>query len=477
MSKYFADRRREDDHNQSLQMLRDSDASGQSQGQTPPELNLAAGSGSPIQAKFGEGGFSHEKSDYLEGTRFHNERSVEKGDQPDKPDFKAQAHIASGERELWKASTLTEEEQKQPLNTLYADSSGKASGSIGTDGARGKVEGEASARLINYEREFPFTFEHNMLGEDMEMFLALVVKGMVGAEAKAGIEGRVQRAQASKDPSAVNSSGFKAGLQAEASAFAGAKVSLGGKAAYRWKKKQQSSYKSKIAQSADMIIDSILLINPPLGWLLKKMGATKAINYICNVLFGLGKEGKVDLGIGEAEVEGSAGVGGEAGAGMGFANGKFSFYANAKATWGLGFGTKVKVSLDLVEGLLFGMVQGGELWSRAKDHLGKVINPSALYASMGSIWSGITGWFSSDDKVREITQAGAHTLAPAAKRAEMLKALMSGWTGDDDQEAMLKILRFSAQNGDLGRVYLAAGGRSTVLGELDGSRRRQAEAL
>jgi len=478
MSKYHA-KAREESEQQSRQLKKHPQAS-QLPGKNPPQLKLEASEGSPIQRNVGGLGASHEKDyeDSLLSSGWRDEKQLfERGEEPDDPDFKAHARIAEGERELWSASTLSEQEQEQNLKTTYASTGGKATGSIGSDGIRGKAEAEGSAKLIDYEREFPFTFENSILGEDMEMFTAIIVKGMVGAEAAASIEGRVQRAGAAKDGSGVNNSAFKAGIKSEASAFAGAKVSLGGKAAYRWKKKQQAAYKAKIAQSADMIMDSILLINPPLGWLLKKMGAAKAVDYLCRVLFGMGKEGKVDLGTGEAEVEGSAGIGAEGGAGVGFQNGKFSFYANAKATWGLGFGTKVKVGLDLVEGVLFGMIAGGELWNRAKNYLGDLIDPAALMGSLGSLWSGLTGWFSGDDKVREMVSAGAHTLAPIGKRGEMIKALMNGWTGDDDQEAILTILRFSAQKGDLASVYAAAGGRNTVLGELDGNRKTQARAL
>lgn len=477
MSRHFA-KAREDQQQDSLQFNKNKEAE-QLPGMSPPQLKLEASEAAPVQRNVGGLGASHEK-DYEESLvsrGWRGEKGVERGEEPDDPDFKAHARIVEGETDLWGASTLSDAEKEENLKTVYADTSGKASGSIGSDGIKGKAEAEASAKLIDYEREFPFTFDHNILGEDMEMFLSLIVKGMVGAEAAASIEGKVQRAGAAKDGSGVNNSAFKAGIQAEASAFAGAKVGIGGKAAYRWKKKQQSAYKEKMAQSADMILDSILLVNPPLGWLLKKMGTEKAVDYLCTALFGMGKEGTVDLGTGEAEVEGSVGVGGEAGAGVGFQNGKFSFYANAKATWGLGFGTKVKVGLDLVEGVLFGMVAGGELWARAKNYLGDLINPAALMGSLGSLWGNITGWFSADDKVREIVAAGAHTLAPAAERGRMLQTLMSGWTGEDDQNAMLSILRFSAQNGDLASVYAAAGGKSDVLSELDGNLKTQAQML
>lgn len=478
MSKNYPQSRKEKSQQESLQLKENQEAN-QFPGKKPPQLQLEASEASPIQREVGGLGASHEK-DYEESLvarGLRGEKGVERGTEPDDPDFKAHARIAEGSTDLWGASTLSDAEKEENLKTTYAETAGKASGSIGSDGIKGKAEAEGSAKLIDYEREFPFTFEHNILGEDMEMFLALVVKGMVGAEAAASIEGKVTRAGAAKDGSGVNNSAFKAGIQAEASAFAGAKVSLGGKAAYRWKKKQQASYKEKISQSADMILDSILLINPPLGWLLKKMDSGKAIDFLCQALFGMGKEGTVDLGTGEAEVEGSAGVGGEAGAGMGFQNGKFNFYANAKATWGLGFGTKVKVGLDLVEGVLFGMVAGGELWSRAKNYIGDLIDPSALMGSLGSLWDGLTGWFSQDDQIREMVRAGAHTLAPVAERGRMLESLMSGWTGGDDQQAMLDILRFSAQNGDLSQVYAAAGGKNSVLSELDGNLNTQARSL
>lgn len=474
----------EDRKRKQEQEVRQLRASNEYPSKQPPVFQLEATKDDENPIKWGSSaGAEYEKSHDLtnttvKGRSIAGEKGKEWGEQPEEKTVKKSVKVVSGEKQFWDESTLTEEEKKANLKGPYASTGGKGTFSLGSDGLKGGAEAEAKAMLVDYEREFPLEFDHSIFGEEMKMYLALVLKGSIGAEAKAQVEANVAKAASTGDPNKVNKSAITAGVEGGASAFVGAKLAVGGKAAYKWKKKDVSAYKQKIAQSADMISDMILMINPPLGWLLKKMGSAKAAKFLIKALFNVngGKAGWVDLASAEAEAEGSAGIGGEAKGGIGFQDGKFSFHASAKATWGLGFGTKAKIMMDILNGVKFGLITGGEVWNRAKNYLADLIDPSAIWGAMGSLWNSIIGWFSSDNKVREMVDAGAHTLADPSKRAEMIKTMMSGFCGDDDEDRILEILRWSKENGDLWSVVGHAG-YSDILSALDGAQDSEARRI
>ena len=99
------------------------------------------------------------------------------------------------------------------------------------------------------------------------------------------------------------------------------------------------------------------------------------VGIVCGILFGKG--GTEHLGGLGAKVEGSAGVGAEAAFHAGFVNGQLKFKASAGATWGLGFGTGIEVGLNLVQGVLFGLVTAGNAGAEAVGLTQKIM-PHAM---------------------------------------------------------------------------------------------------
>ncbi len=86
--------------------------------------------------------------------------------------------------------------------------------------------------------------------------------------------------------------------------------------------------------------------------------------------------------------------------------------------------------------------------------------------------------FGADDAMRESVAKGEHRHAPPEVRATMIDEMISGWTGEEDQEAILKILEFSSSNGDLAAVVRRVdGGAEQILDDLDGYEDDQARIL
>jgi hypothetical protein len=86
--------------------------------------------------------------------------------------------------------------------------------------------------------------------------------------------------------------------------------------------------------------------------------------------------------------------------------------------------------------------------------------------------------FGADDAMRESVAKGEHRHAPPEVRATMIDEMISGWTGEADQEAILKILQFSSDNGDLAAVVRRVdGGADDILDDLDGYEDDQARIL
>jgi hypothetical protein len=86
--------------------------------------------------------------------------------------------------------------------------------------------------------------------------------------------------------------------------------------------------------------------------------------------------------------------------------------------------------------------------------------------------------FGADDAMRESVAKGEHRHAPPEVRATMIDEMISGWTGEEDQEAILKILEFSSGNGDLAAVVRRVdGGADQILDDLDGYEDDQARIL
>ncbi|MCB9728785.1 MAG: DUF4157 domain-containing protein [Deltaproteobacteria bacterium] len=86
--------------------------------------------------------------------------------------------------------------------------------------------------------------------------------------------------------------------------------------------------------------------------------------------------------------------------------------------------------------------------------------------------------FGADDAMRRSVRAGEHRHAPPEVRASMIDEMISGYTGEDDQECILEVLRFSSSNGDIAAVVRRVdGGADQILDDLDGYEDDQARIL
>jgi hypothetical protein len=77
--------------------------------------------------------------------------------------------------------------------------------------------------------------------------------------------------------------------------------------------------------------------------------------------------------------------------------------------------------------------------------------------------------FGADDKVRAEVAAGKHEGLPPKGRGRFIEVMMAGYCGDEDEDQILEILRFSERNGDLHRVIgCTLGGWRALHHNLDG---------
>lgn len=74
----------------------------------------------------------------------------------------------------------------------------------------------------------------------------------------------------------------------------------------------------------------------------------------------------------------------------------------------------------------------------------------------------------SDDFVRDHVDAGILASATPAQKAHLLRCLMDGPTGDDDERAMLRVLQTISTPAELDAVLTRAGGADAVWCELEG---------
>lgn len=357
-------------------------------------------------------------------------------------------------------------------NLLHAGGKVTASGSIGKDGIKADLTAEGKATLVDVQEKWEWKFPFNFLGEDVTASLYLMAKGMIGAEAKAQLKANVKGLNP-KEPK-IDENAVMAGVDA----FAGAKLQLGVGAALEWHKKPAKTYQAKLGQSAQALIKLITAVNPPLGWLLNSLGGEQATHQLLEWLFEWGSQGKTPLlGI-EAMGEGSAGIGVKANAAIGLRGGKFEFQAQANVTFGVGLGGKVKVMLDAVEGPKLAVLCLGEFMpiaeKFAKEQVDKAIAKGLMFAE--GVWDAIWEWFGADDKVREMVANGAHRVLGWKERAQMINTLLDGWTGEEDQDAVMQILRFSQRKGDMWSV-LSEATPDDILSDLDGAQDTEARRL
>lgn len=369
----------------------------------------------------------------------------------------------------------------------------KAGSKVTTGGGKlhAEVNAEAALKLVAFERTYSWEPPaRDILGEAVSGRVYVYVKGFIGAEAAAKIEANAQASlkKPQLDPAAllagsgmdIDQTGVAklgqaakdrvgADVTAKAQAFAGAKLNVGVGAEGYWHKKDQNAYQKRLKENATTIIDMLSLGNPGLGWILRQLGAETAAQKILELMFSWGAAGKTSLLAMEAGAQGSAGVGAGVEAQMKFAGGQLRLKFAANATWGLGLGGHVSVVFDALEGVKFAMVVMGELKNVVQDWISQHI--SDIIKKAGGLLDSVMDWFSADDKVREAVKNRAHEVVGAAERGQLCDTLYSGWFSDDDEVAVMTILRFSKSKGQLSATLAA--GPSGLVGSL--SRRNRAE--
>lgn len=78
------------------------------------------------------------------------------------------------------------------------------------------------------------------------------------------------------------------------------------------------------------------------------------------------------------------------------------------------------------------------------------------------------GSWESDDFVRNYVDADVLQHATQDQKAHMLRSLMDGWTGEGDEQAMVRVLNSATDRADLEALMTAAGGADTIWNELEG---------
>jgi len=85
--------------------------------------------------------------------------------------------------------------------------------------------------------------------------------------------------------------------------------------------------------------------------------------------------------------------------------------------------------------------------------------------------------FGADDAMRKEVRNGNYRHAPAQLRHEMVDQMLDGWTGEADQECILKVLQFSSYKNDIRTVVPSKSFADWVISDLDGYEDTQARKL
>lgn len=174
---------------------------------------------------------------------------------------------------------------------------------------------------------------------------------------KIGKKGAGENGPKSDAPSSVVAA--EAGVSGKA--FAGAEVSVGGKAALAWRKRKPEEYQSAI----EHYVTLALAVNPlTMPFAPAALALFKAypdlMKDVAPTL--MGPAGLVDVATVEASITGQAGAGAEGALEAKFANGRLSFKASGEGTLGFGGGADAAIDADVLESMrLVGAVEGGLL--------------------------------------------------------------------------------------------------------------------
>ena len=376
--------------------------------------------------------------------------------------------------------------------------SGKASGEAGAKISKSGLDLSAKAGLDAKLIDFNVTQSWesgklDLFGEQISGRVYVTVAGMVGAEAKAKMEGNLKAMNGTvpdlkqitagtgmevKPDGAITGKGEQPKKEIEASGsgkaevFAGAKLKVAAGVAGSWHQKAPEVYQQGMV---NLVNNVITMIHPGIAWLLRQVGVGVLVGKLAGMLGW--KEGMVSLLGLEVGASGSLGLGAHIEAAVGFKGGKLQFKWSMGATWGMGLGTSLDVTLDAKEGVKFALALAGrvpDLQGVATDWLVK--NAKGLVDSIGNIWQNIADWFGADVKIREMVAQRVHEVVPADKRAEMVSTLIGGFCSADDAAAVIQILKFTKKKGDMGAL-LGKVSSGSITWALDGDANTEARAL
>lgn len=267
--------------------------------------------------------------------------------------------------------------QKENLS-IEADGHAKLS----KNGINAEANAKFSASLVEFQKTLkldPIPFD--VLGESTLITGLLRFSGMIGVEANAHLEANIGKMTKTKNPLNLSKENVKAGFGGEADVFAGGKLTVNAQGNYAWYKRSPDFYLQKISKNYTAILSVIKKINPSLGGLLDKIDSDKIIETICKFLFSdPGLKPLVDV---EAEASGMVGAAAQAKGGVKLEGGKLMVSGKAGISFGLGLGGEATLAFDLIEGILFGLVIGGELLQNVVQFMDKIFPMDKLF-SLGS---------------------------------------------------------------------------------------------
>ncbi|MCA9562943.1 MAG: hypothetical protein KC561_05615, partial [Myxococcales bacterium] len=115
---------------------------------------------------------------------------------------------------------------------------------------------------------------------------------------------------------------------------------------------------------------------------------------------------------------------------------------------GLGGKGAVDVVADPIEAARVLLILSSLLVTDLAPALGDQIRKLAdsAYTAIKGLFESAKDWWYEDAKIRLAVKGGAHKLASTYQRATMIRRLLKGWTGTEDENAILTILRDSTAN-------------------------------
>ena len=354
---------------------------------------------------------------------------------------------------------------------LSARADAKANLGISKNGLNAEASVGGKAVLVEAKEQWKWEMPGHFMGEAVNTRLFFQVSGMIGAEAHARLKANVGKLNPKEPKLDMNQ------VSAGVDGFAGMKASVGVGAAFEWEKLGAESYKQKTANAGKVIVDLVSALNPPLGFLLRQMDADTAAGKMMQFLMNWGKSGTVPLAAIEATIEGSAGIGGTAQASIGMHGGHFDFVANANATFGVGLGGKVKVSLDVVEGPKFALITMGELRPIAIKFAEEKVKQGIELGSgfINDVTHAISDWWHTKDRAHEAVRAKVPEILPGPKNIAMIDALFGWYCTEEDQLAIVEVLLSMQRHGQIGSI--TGDFSMKILSKLDGAHHRKAAQL